>query len=137
MPSKKHKQFTFNHEHTDAILDLTPLIDILFVLILFFMLIVGANIQSINVALPQAPNSGENLTKNFTIEITNNNEYVIANNHKFTSVNQLSHYLKKYTTNKSSILIAADKDSKSEKLVQLMSMLQQEGYNTANIALQK
>lgn len=137
MPSKKHQQFNFSHEHTDTILDLTPLIDVLFVLILFFMLIVGANIQSINVALPKVANGGNSISKSFTIEITSNNEYVIAKNHKFASVELLSSYLRKYATNKSSIIIAADKDSKSEKLVQLMGMLQQEGYNTANIALQK
>lgn len=101
------------------------------------MLIVGANIQSINVALPKVANGGNSISKSFTIEITSNNEYVIAKNHKFASVELLSSYLRKYATNKSSIIIAADKDSKSEKLVQLMGMLQQEGYNTANIALQK
>lgn len=137
MPYRKNKSFHFQHNHMGSSLDLTPLIDVLFVLILFFMLIVGANIQSIKVALPKAANNGANITKSFIIEINSANEYVIAKSKRFSNTEELNTYLKQYVTNKGSIIIAADKNSKSEKLIQLMSMLQQEGYQTANIALQK
>ncbi len=130
------------HEGTlrDLAPDLTPMIDILFILLVFFMLTAGIFSQSLELNLPKSTSDSlsniEN-TKNITIEVTNS-EYQIDGK-KFANLDELKTAitLLKQSNPTHSFIIAGDKNLKIERLLNILTFMQSQGIEAANILMQK
>lgn len=107
-------------------LELTPLIDVVFLLLIFFM--VSTSFvefpRKMDIALPTSKASSESpILKNFEIEMTKDRTiYLDGKKVTLTSLEQLLEKIKKTGDRKA--LIRADKDIPYGEVVQVMGLLQ-------------
>ncbi|SMN01378.1 Biopolymer transport protein ExbD1 [uncultured Candidatus Thioglobus sp.] len=117
-------------------LELTPLLDIMFILLVFFMLTSGNIAQSLKLTLPEnvqksLPNM--NADKHILLEI-GKKSYALDGK-KFKHFSQLPSLLKNKDLNKNKLIIASDKDTRVEILLQALTFLQQSGIKNTNILM--
>ncbi len=119
-------------EHGLQQIDLAPLIDVIFLLLIFFMLSSSFTFQSgINVKLPKAVTSDTVSNEGFTISITG--EDVVYFNGKITTVKELQDQLK--DANKETlVMIKADRRSSMGRIVDIWDLCRQLGIEKINIA---
>jgi biopolymer transport protein ExbD len=118
--------------------DLTPMLDILFILLVFFMLTAGAVFQSLDLTLPSSV--AEELTmvnepKHIMLEIRKEN-YAIDGKKmdSFTALKQqIPNIIKEKPEHK--LIIASDKQVPIEQLLKLLTYLQSQGIEAANILM--
>jgi biopolymer transport protein ExbD len=134
-------QSTHRHDGTlqDLAPDLTPMLDILFILLVFFMLTAGAVFQSLDLTLPS--NVAEKLPvmdepKHIMVEIRKNGYAVdgkaIAN---FAALQQqLPAIIAARPEHE--LIIASDKTIPIERLLHVLTYLQAQGIAAANILMQ-
>ncbi|SMN12083.1 Biopolymer transport protein ExbD1 [uncultured Candidatus Thioglobus sp.] len=120
----------------NASLDLTPLLDIMFILLVFFMLTSGNIAQSLKMVLPEnvqkaLPNMNAN--KHILLEI-GKKSYALDGK-KFKHFSQLPGLLKNKDLNKNKLVIANDKDTRVETFLQVLTFLQQSGIKNTNILM--
>jgi len=113
--------------------DLTPLIDVVFILLIFFM--VTSTFKSKNNALslelPKANASSVAVEKkNLTIELST---YALAYKGKITTLKMLDKYLSQINDKAKIITLKIDKKVQYAKVVQILNILQK--YNLNNLAL--
>ena len=117
--------------------DLTSMLDILFILLVFFMLTAGAVFQSFDLVLPSSESDkleSFNQSKQLVLEI-HQNHYSLDGQKltSFTSLQALiAQSLKKKPQNQ--LIIAGDKHISLEKLLKVLTYLQSQGIEAANIA---
>ncbi len=117
--------------------DLTSMVDILFIIIIFFLLTIGANIRTLDVTLP---NSKEDIKltengKNIILQITENG-YSIEDS-KNISITELKQVLPNHLSNNQDLLIASDKNAKAQLLLELLAFLKSNDIKVANILFDK
>lgn len=116
-----------------AQIDMAPLIDIIFQLLIFFMLSSSFTFQSgIHVKLPKAVTSDVIKQDNFTIVITS--EDVIYMNGGVVSLEELEHGLKKPAQRDILIMIKADRRSSMGRIVDVWDLCRKSGVQKINIA---
>lgn len=113
-----------------ALIDMTPLIDLAFSLLIFFMLTYNASqgmLSSIIVNLPSAVQTGRHQQGDLVISITENNEIFI--NEKKVSQDKLLSELKtiKKTLKDGVVIVRGDKKSHYETMVNVMDDLNRAG----------
>ncbi|MCX7679224.1 MAG: biopolymer transporter ExbD [Spirochaetes bacterium] len=113
-----------------ALIDMTPLIDLAFSLLIFFMLSYNASqgmLSSIIVNLPSAVQTGKHQQGNIVISITENNEIFI--NEKKVSHEKLLNELKaiKETMKDIVVIVRGDRKSNYETMVNVMDDLNRAG----------
>ncbi len=119
-------------EHGLQQIDLAPLIDVIFLLLVFFMLSSSFTFQSgINVKLPKAVTSDTVSNEGFTISITG--EDVVYFNGKITTVKELEGFLKD-ATKETLVMIKADRRSSMGRIVDIWDLCRQLGVEKINIA---
>ena len=118
-------------------LEVTPLIDIVFLLLIFFILNSQfEKLTSMELNLPKV--NSEQLDeingKNLVIEITAIEE-IILNGQKLSEItfNSLNNYIKENFSQFSSAVISADSNTKYKYLVTIMDVLNQNNFETVEI----
>ena len=118
-------------------LEVTPLIDIVFLLLIFFILNSQfEKLTSLELNLPKV--NSEQLDeingKNIVIEITAIEE-IILNGQKLSEItfNSLNNYIKENFSQFSSAVISADSNTKYKYLVTIMDVLNRNNFETVEI----
>ena len=122
---------------SDISLEVTPLIDIVFLLLIFFILNSQfEKLTSMELNLPKV--NSEQLDeingKNLVIEITAIEE-IILNGQKLSEItfNSLNNYIKENFSQFSSAVISADSNTKYKYLVTIMDVLNRNNFETVEI----
>jgi len=113
--------------------DIAPLIDVVFLLLIFFMLTSSFIFQpGIRVNLPRAITSEMLSEENAIITITAEN--LIYYNKRLVAVKELSSIFKKAASTHLSVLIKADRKASLGRIVEVWDICRQEGIARVNIA---
>jgi biopolymer transport protein ExbD len=120
-------------EHGLKSIDIAPLIDIVFQLLIFFMLTSSFIIQpGIKVNLPKAVTS--EVVKFDNVEIVISGENVAYVNGKVTTAQEMDLLLKQAAKRNQSVLIKSDKRTSLGKVVEVWDMCRDAGVSQINIA---
>ena len=119
--------------------DLTPILDILFILIVFFMLTTGTVFQSLELKLPSAVDkelSEVNESASIMIEIVKDS--YVMNGKKIRDMEQLKQQITTAVQSKPEheLMIAGDRNIPIERLLKVLTYLQSQGIEAANILMQ-
>jgi biopolymer transport protein ExbD len=125
----------------DLLPDLTPLLDVVFMLIIFLILSINTTSFSLEVNLPE---DKDNIAKEISdqdqieIHLLSSNMWQI-NEEKFDNEQKFRNYLLNYyQKNKNEkIVIIADKNSTSQKLISILTFLKKENIQMADILVKK
>ncbi len=135
MIQRPSKQQGSLNDHTP---DLTPMLDILFILLVFFMLTAGAVYQSLDLTLPSSV--AEELStldapKHIMLEI-HDNHYAI-DGQKQAAFDDLKTALPVVLTKRPNheLIIAGDKDISMQRLLTVLTYLQSQNIQAANILM--
>jgi len=121
-------------ERKETVLNLTPLIDVVFLLIIFFMLSTTFRtvFQGIKVDLPTTTTPQEKIERNIIISITKDNRLYMDEREVIES--ELVQRLKKKLEGREGlVIINADKDVSHGKVVKTMDMAKQAGADRLGI----
>ena len=128
MRFKRHRKLEYGQEQ----LDIAPLIDVIFQLLIFFMLSSSFTFQSsINVKLPKAVTSDVMKEKNVIITITNEN--IIYFNEKIVSPKELEKKLADVNKQRP-LLIKSDRRASIGRIVDIWDLCRELGIERINIA---
>ena len=129
MRFKRHMEL----EHGLKQIDIAPLIDMVFQLLIFFMLTSSFIMQpGIKVNLPKAVTS--EVVKFENIEIVISSENVTYLNGKVITTQELKNLLGQVAKKKQSILIKADRRASLGRVVEIWDMCRDSGITQINIA---
>tara|TARA_B100000886_G_scaffold218053_1_gene151311 strand:+ start:218 stop:628 length:411 start_codon:yes stop_codon:yes gene_type:complete len=125
------------NKSSEISLEVTPLIDIVFLLLIFFILNSQfEKLTSMELNLPKVNSEQLDDTngKNLVIEITAIEE-IILNGQKLSEItfNSLNENIKENFSQFSSAVISADSDTKYKYLVTIMDVLNQNNFETVEI----
>lgn len=122
----------------DLMPDLTPMLDILFILLVFFMLTAGAVFQSLDVTLPASVSDDLPLTQEpeqVTLEIKPDG--FALDGQQIADFTQLKKTLPTEVKADHQLIIACDKAVSVQRLLKVLTYLQSQGLETANILMQR
>jgi biopolymer transport protein ExbD len=121
-------------ERREAAFDLMPLIDVVFLLIIFFMLTTSFRtiFQGIKVDLPTTTTKQERIEQNIIITITKDNVLYLDKARVATS-KLVSLLKKKLGEKKGLVMINADKLVRHGKVVEIMDLAKQAGADRVGI----
>lgn len=129
MKFKRHSKL----EHGLEQIDIAPLVDVIFQLLIFFMLSSSFTFQSgINVKLPKAVTSDVIKVENVIITITNEN--VIYINGRVSTMKELQTELENTKNKDRPILIKSDRRASMGRIVEVWDMCRNLGIEKINIA---
>ncbi|WP_169567500.1 ExbD/TolR family protein [Sneathiella limimaris] len=120
--------------------DLTTLLDILFILLVFFILTAGAVYRSLDLTLPKSVSEQQTRTaeqKHIMLELRADNYAVDGT--EFSDLEGLKKALEDTLAQKPEhkLVIAGDKSVSLERLLGVLTYLQSQGIEAANILMQK
>ncbi|HOF34356.1 MAG TPA: biopolymer transporter ExbD [Spirochaetota bacterium] len=119
-----------------SLIDITPMIDLVFLLVIFFMVTSSlGKISSINVNLPRADKSDENIAGEAVVSINKDNE-IFFNDVKIDS-SKIQEEAEKLADFKGKIIIRADKESNYESVVSVIDALNKKGVKNFVLAAVK
>ncbi len=114
-------------------LDIAPLIDVIFLLLIFFMLTsTFISQQGIKVNLPGAVSSKTLPREDMVIVITDSDSVVL--NDRDVTIEQLDPRIAKAAVDKSNIMIKADRRASMGKVVEVWDLCRDAGVKNVNIA---
>lgn len=121
-------------ERKEAALDLMPLIDVVFLLIIFFMLTTSFRtiFQGIKVDLPTTTTKQERIEQNIIISITKDN-HLYLDKSRITTSKLVSLLKKKLEGKKRLVMINADKQVRHGKVVEIIDLAKQAGADRVGI----
>ena len=129
--------------NTIPIIEMTSMIDIIFLLIIFFMVAARfAQLSTVELNLPQEVGEIDSLETPSTliINITSNGEIILDSPENVISISQLDLRLKKFIKDKNnswqSISLRADKNATSDTLNKILKLLNKYGLTSTRIATQ-
>ena len=128
--------FTKNIQDDKSNLDLTPIIDVVFNLLMFFALSLNFSeiTSSLNIKLPKAKSSEVITDQQIVISIEKGNK--ISINDKAVFLDQIPTYLSNENQNKV-VVIKADTTIDHGFVVQIMDIIKQSGFKKLGIATKK
>jgi biopolymer transport protein ExbD len=119
--------------------DLTPMLDILFIMLIFFMLTTGVVLQSLELELPSSVeeeiellNEPEHIMLEIRKEVYSLNGEVIQDFEKLRQA--IPELIKEKPSHE--LIVAGDKNISMERLLKVLTYLQSQGINAANILMQ-
>ncbi|MCM8779063.1 MAG: biopolymer transporter ExbD [Candidatus Omnitrophica bacterium] len=123
----------FEWERGQRGIDITPLVDVIFQLLIFFLLTSSFVVTQagIKVNLPKAITS-EAIPEE-TVVITVNKNSIVFLNDKVVTIKELGNYLENLPKKKS-ILLKADKQASLGKIVEIWDLCREKGIERLNIA---
>ncbi len=125
----------------DLIPDLTPMLDILFILLVFFMLAVGQVFQTMDLTLPESTAQEMQTTQIDNMIVLSlgdaKNSYAI-NQQKFKDFEDFKTEIMKTVTEEpdNKIIVAGDRNVSLERVLKVLTFLNDNGIQTANILMQ-
>ena len=121
-------------ERKEAAFDLMPLIDVVFLLIIFFMLTTSFRtiFQGIKVDLPTTTTKQERIEQNIIVTITKDN-VLYLDKARVTTSKLVSLLKKKLGGKKALVMINADKLVRHGKVVEIMDLAKQAGADRVGI----
>jgi biopolymer transport protein ExbD len=132
MRFKRHMKF----EQGLKPMDMAPLINMLFLLLVFFMLTCGFMAQpGIKVDLPKAVTS--EVVRQGNLDLVISSENTISANNKDITTQELQMLLKQTANAKGSVLIKADRRASLGRIVEVWDMCRVSGVAQVNIATNK
>ena len=120
----------------DALMDLTPIVDVVFNLLIFFALSLNFSqvTSSINIKLPKAKSSEVVTEKQVVVSIEKGNKIYI--NDKKLFIDQIPNSLDDISKDKV-VVIKADEVIDHGFVVQVMDLIKKSGFNKLGIAVKK
>ncbi|CAH7127430.1 Biopolymer transport protein exbD1 [Vibrio chagasii] len=123
---------TPHSSHTQSLApDLTPLLDIIFIVMVFLLLTASVKLESLEVDLPSSDvkNVSEVHKDSISVNILDHEPYWAINGKEYIDWENFKIALLEKTgsTDKKPIIIGADKAANVENLVKLLSFLQENG----------
>jgi len=129
MRFKRHIHLESGLKH----IDIAPLIDIVFLLLIFFALTSSFTVQTgIDVKLPKAVTSGMITEQQMTVTISD--EDVLYFNGAVVSPAELKEQLQRLKSRQVSLLIKADRRASVGRIVDVWDLCRQLGFEKINIA---
>lgn len=136
---RKPKDYQADESFSSLAIDLTPMIDVLFLLIIFFVLTSNSAQFALDITLPK-PEQGK------TVEVDASHQMVIAlktlpaiwvvDEKEFQTWEEAKAVLSKIPElNKREIVIAGDKDLPLDRLINLLSYLETAGVQASKILI--
>ena len=115
--------------------DLTPLIDVIFILIVFFLLTPSMRERSIDVTLPSSESGNVQNAESIVIEIDSSN--IIYFNEEKTDFTGIKKVLEnKLTANgMRDVLVRSDRESSFGTIVRLMDIINSAGYDSVSFSV--
>lgn len=135
-----HQQKSFHgHALRDLAPDLTPMLDILFIMLVFFMLTAGAVFQSLDLKLPSSVSDELSLVdepKHMMLEI--HAQAYVLDGQAIDDFDQLKAAVAAGVAANPGheLIIAGDKHISIERLLRVLTYLQSQGNQAANILMQ-
>ncbi len=124
----------------DLMPDLTPLLDVMFMLIVFFILTANAVPYALDINLPE---DSENVAKMLedpnllSITLLPDGAGWRINDSHYQNENIFKAALKEQAKNKKQVTIAGDKDVSMQKLLSVLAFLRKHNIETADIVMQR
>jgi len=117
--------------------EMTPMIDILFMLLLFFMLSVGVALQTVDVSLPTSHDSTTSLAPDKgKIILTIGHDNYLVNGNIVSSIQEFRSAIKQISQEThSNVLIASDHTVEMGKIIQVIAYLQSLQIQNVDIIL--
>ncbi|MBQ4860550.1 biopolymer transporter ExbD [Pseudoalteromonas sp. MMG013] len=120
--------------------DLTALLDVLFIVLVFLLLSVAVQVNVMEVSLPDAGDNGSAVLEQTPVVLSlmyhDNHVSYALNDQPFSTQETLMQAVK-HIEYVSPVFIAVDKHVPSEALVQLLANLSQENRSIANILIER
>lgn len=118
----------------EAAFDLTPLIDVVFLLLIFFMLTTAFTAigQGIKVNLPTTTTRQERMERSITISITRDNQIYLGKR-RVKKENLVALLRKELKGKEGLVIINADKNTLHGKVVEVMDLAKQAGASKLGI----
>ncbi len=114
-------------------LDMAPMIDVVFLLLIFFMLTSNFVIQpGIKVSLPRAITSEVLSSENFVVTLTSQD--LLFLNDKPITINELVAQLKSAASENKSMILRADTSASLGRVVEIWDLCRELGISQINIA---
>lgn len=109
--------------------DLTPLLDIIFIVMVFLLLTAAVKFESLDVSLPTTDSSMTSTVdkQSITVNILANEPYWALEGKHYIDWNNFTQALLDESSNKRPIIIGADKTAEVQHLVKLLAFLQDNG----------
>lgn len=125
---------------TKVILDMAPMIDIVFQLIIFFMLATQVKITTgMEFELPKAENLSKIAETTLKITIISKNSILVGT--KKTNLANFSQVLfesaSASSSDRKSVILYGNKNIEYELLIQIMDILKEHGYDSVDLALNR
>jgi len=124
-------------EQVDTI-NITPLIDVVFLLLLFFMLTTSfTSIPGFKINLPKAQSASQEKTNNINIFISESGS--ISFESEYVNLKDLEKLLKEKALlgTDQMVIISADQNAKHGIIVDIMDIIKENGYSKITIATQR
>ena len=133
----RFKQLKKSKSAAGSTLDLTPIVDVVFNLLIFFALSLNfaATSGGINVKLPSASSAEPVKSEQVTINMTQDGR--LFYNDKTTDIDGLKEKLKEVKDKNSIVIIRADDSVPHGKVVQVMDIAKSEGFSKLAIAVEQ
>ncbi|OAJ93508.1 ExbD/TolR family protein [Vibrio bivalvicida] len=116
--------------------DLTPLLDIIFIVMVFLMLTAAVKLDSLEVDLPTTDSQvvSEVDTKSLTVNILEEEPHWAIDGKEYIDWENFTlALLEEYKSNKQPIVIGADKTAEVQHLVKLLAFLQENGIQATQL----
>jgi biopolymer transport protein ExbD len=116
--------------------DLTPLLDIIFIVMVFLMLTAAVKLDSLEVDLPTTDSQvvSEVDTKSLTVNILEAEPHWAIDGKEYIDWENFTlALLEEYKSNKQPIVIGADKTAEVQHLVKLLAFLQENGIQATQL----
>lgn len=116
--------------------DLTPLLDIIFIVMVFLMLTAAVKLESLDVDLPasDSPAVAEVDQKSITVNLLAEEPYWAINGQQYLDWQNFTlALLEEHNTKQTPIVIGADKTAEVQHLVKLLGFLQQNGIQATQL----
>jgi biopolymer transport protein ExbD len=117
-----------------SLIDLTPMIDILFTVLLFFMLTQNVPYNSFNLNIPktQKEQGGVTVDDAIKVHIFPNNSFLAINSKKLSSVEEFRKEMQ-FHKNTSSVMLIVDGETASKNLISVMEILNELQFSKINV----
>ncbi len=130
------KKFSFEQRYKPkAVIDITALIDLIFLLVVFFMVTSSlGKVSSISINLPYAEKSGEKQFSEVVISVNENND-IFLNDEKIPAENFYNTLSSKAEEiSDKTVLIRGDKKSSYETIILVMDTLKKAGISSFTLS---
>lgn len=135
----RHSQMESEDGLQSALPDLTTLLDIMFILLVFFILTAGVSYRALDLTLPSSVEEEISQTKasNHIMLELRDTTYAIDGTEYLTAEDVKSAVIKAIkTTPDKELVIAGDRSVSLERLLGILTFLEKNGIDAANILMQ-